>query len=97
MKTDTTKLLEWALSVCNNIQSIKTYGNRFPETASLGAAIEEHLNAPQPASEQGEGYPIYGGDGLHEGPSGSPNPIQPKPEPTDFREKVKEIIKEAAS
>ena len=56
--------------------------------------LEQRLLATQPASEQGKGYPIYGGDGLHEGPSGSPNPIQPQPEPTDFREKVKERIAE---
>ena len=38
-------LLKWAMCVCDDIQKYKTYGNRFPETASLGAAIGDYLNA----------------------------------------------------
>lgn len=37
------ELLKWALTICKEIQSIKTYGVRFPETASLAIEIDNYL------------------------------------------------------
>ena len=39
------KLLRWAFQTCNEIQSIKTYGVRFPETASLAIEIGEYFQS----------------------------------------------------
>lgn len=38
-----TQLLKWSLAVCQDIQKHKTYAHRFPETASLGAKIEDYF------------------------------------------------------
>lgn len=41
------KLLEWSMQICSTIQRTKTYGTKFPETASLGGAIDDFLNPRQ--------------------------------------------------
>lgn len=37
------RLLKWSMNTCNEIQKIKTYGTRFPETAILADEIDRHL------------------------------------------------------
>lgn len=39
------KLLRWAYQISKKVQSTRTYGTKFPETASLAAEIEDYFQS----------------------------------------------------